>query len=246
MKYIIGMILILIIVSIGYYFWYTWDVGSFKDKLMQSTEDASNIKEDESEFNFAEASKINKDLHKEFNNSVSNTDSELKDSESKEDDVQSEHGHIHTHEDDEEEEIQESPFGFGVYPEIPKGFPVAASWNFPSDMFPSEIQRQGELVSRVLIKLYNEGDHGFIAGKWHKGEVYPIYPNTFYVEVNENNIEVEGKILRTENIRILGPSGTRDVQKRLEKAISVGQTLPGVRVRNMQEYGIDPYDYLFK
>ena len=112
-------------------------------------------------------------------------------------------------------------------------------------MFPAEIQRQGELVTRVLIGLYNDGDHDFIAGKWHKGKVYPLYSNTFYVEINEGEMDIGGKVLKTETVRILGPGGTSGTQKRLRAALAAGETLPGVRTLDMQSHGVDPYDYLF-
>ena len=255
MKYIIGIISILVLISVGCYLFYMWDVGSFRNKLLteypktQST-DTDTAMHSKGQSDVANASHRDGKTSKSSKNAVNDTNTQSVSPETEGDDMQADNGnlvtedaHIHGHVGNDE--IQESPFGFGVYPEIPAGFPLAASWQFPGDMFPIEIQRQGELVSRVLIKLYNEGDHDFVAGKWHKGKVYPIYPNTFYVQVNEGQIEVGENKLKTETIRILGPSGTRDIQKRLEKAISAGKSLPGVRVRDMQEYGIDPYNYLF-
>lgn len=143
-----------------------------------------------------------------------------------------------------DQKIIESPFGFGRYPSIPPGFPLGVSWQSPNHFFtvPEEIKYQGELVDRVLIKLFNEGDREFIAGKWHKGKVYPVYPNTFYVEINEK--QIEGIDITAQTIRIIGPGGTRDIQKRLEKALAIGKTIPGIKVLAINKYGIDPYDYL--
>ncbi len=141
-----------------------------------------------------------------------------------------------------DEEIVESSFGFGRYPTIPQGFPLGVSWQFTNHFLPEKIKYQGELVDRVLIKLFNDGDRDFIAGKWHKGKVYPLYPNTFYVDINEKKIE--GIDIISQTIRIFGPSGTRDIQKRLEKALVLGKTIPGIRVLNINSHGIDPYDYL--
>lgn len=255
MKYLIGLISTLIVILAGCYFWYNWDVDRYKkqltldNELTQSTKVGSDTdKSDNEEFNFAEESKHNSELYKKNKNmdtDESSTNSNLKKLQPQPKNGNQIGDHPHSHERNDNKEILESPFGFGAYPEIPEGFPVAISWNFPPDMFPQEIQRQGELVSRVLIKLYNEGDRDFIAGKWHKGKVYPIYSNTFYVEINEGEIDIGDKKLKTETVRILGPSGTRDTQERLEKAISNGRTLPGVRVLDMKSNGIDPYDYLF-
>lgn len=52
-------------------------------------------------------------------------------------------------------------------------------------------------------------------------------------------------VLITQTVRIFGPPGTKDIQKRLERAITVGKSLPGVTIRDMQTHGIDPYGYLF-
>ena len=254
MKYIIGIISILLFVSTVCYLWYVWEVGRFKNELStdypltQSTDTDTDIhnkdkSDGESTHLDKSVSELLKDVDNKKNEKTFNRETEGTDTQSNNDNPLDEHALMHTH--NEDDEIKESPFGFGLYPEIPTGFPVTASWEFPSDMFPTEIQRQGELVTRVLIKLYNEGDHNFIAGKWHKGKVYPIYPNTFYVEVNEGYIDIGDKKLKTDNVRILGPSGTHYIQKQLQKLIPAGKTLPGVRVLEMQSHGINPYNYVF-
>ena len=41
-----------------------------------------------------------------------------------------------------------------------------------------------ELIYRVLIKLWNQGDHGFINGAFRDNDskVYPLYPDVVYVK----------------------------------------------------------------
>ena len=41
-----------------------------------------------------------------------------------------------------------------------------------------------ELICRVLIKLWNQGERGFIDGAFghNDGKVYPIYPDVLYVQ----------------------------------------------------------------
>ncbi len=244
-RWLIGGIVVLLIVAGACYFWYQHDIAPYKqeaaeaEKLLRQSQKSKKVSKTgdtaQQATDVTPAESSTPPAEKQSNDATPLMD---KTEPSKaQSNVPAEIA--------ETADVRVSPFGFGPYPEIPADFPIAVSWQFPDDMFPTEIQRQGELLSRVLIKLFNEGDYDFIAGKWHKGKVYPIYPNTFYVEVNEDKIEVEGKTLRTETIRILGPSGTRDIQKRLEKAISAGETLPGVRVHNMHEHGIDPFHYLF-
>ena len=255
MKYIIGIILIIIFVSAVCYLWYMWEVGSFRNELSTdypvtlSTDadtDTHNKDKSDGEGTHHHDKSVSELLNDGDNNGNVNTfnqETEETNTQTNNGNPSDEHALMHTQ--NEEDDIKESPFGFGLYPDIPTGFPVTASWEFPSDMFPTEIQRQGELVTRVLIKLYNEGDQNFIAGKWHNGKVYPIYPNTFYVEVNEGYIDIGGKKLKTDAVRVLGPSGTHNIQKQLQKLIPAGKTVPGVRVLEMQSHGINPYNYVF-
>ncbi len=182
MKYLTGLISTLMVILAGCYFWYNWDVDRFKKQLDNEFAESTKVRSDTDKlgterFNFAESSKHNSELHKTTQNmdadeSSTNSNPRKLKPQPKNGNQITDHPHSHEHND---EEVLESPFGFGAYPEVPEGFPVGVSWDFPPDMFPQEIQRQGELVSRVLIKLYNEGDRDFIAAKWHEGKVYPIY-----------------------------------------------------------------------
>ena len=251
MKYFILALSIMIIVFASCYFWYTWDVGKYKDELFTEytlsqskvtpNDTKADINRQLSSDNSAELKKEKPEL---YDNSNSNNN-QTPDTDVQKTDEQSQNGNLiteHTHRENTE---RESPFGFGVYTEIPEGYPLSVSWDLPKDMLPAAIQRQGELVDRVLIKLYNEGDHDFIAGKWHNGKVYPLYPNLFYVKVVGDQIEINGRVLITRTIRILGPPGTKDIQKQLKHAITVGKSLPSITTLDMQTHGIDPYGYLF-
>ena len=70
------------------------------------------------------------------------------------------------------------------FPETPEGFPMTPLWD--DDRFPN--YQKGdmpghEMIYRVLIKLWNQGDHNFITGirDTSNGRVYPLYPDTIYV-----------------------------------------------------------------
>lgn len=86
------------------------------------------------------------------------------------------------------EEVPASPFGFGVYPEIPPGFPknLMPSWTWSDERKQNMVGQMEdfELMDRVLIKLWNQGDRSFIGVKRQdqSGKVYPIYRNVMYVE----------------------------------------------------------------
>lgn len=69
------------------------------------------------------------------------------------------------------------------FPPVPEGF--------PSDLTPVWLTLPGyqkgdmpehELIYRVLIKLWNQGERGFINGAFIYGKVYPLYPDVVYVK----------------------------------------------------------------
>lgn len=96
------------------------------------------------------------------------------------------------------EEVPASPFGFGAYPEIPAGFPknLMPSWTWSDERKQNMVGQleDFELMDRVLIKLWNQGDRSFIGVKRQdqSGKVYPIYRNVMYVEnwIERRNGEV--------------------------------------------------------
>ena len=86
------------------------------------------------------------------------------------------------------QELEESPVEKGDFPEVPDGFPsdLTPVWiEFPNyqkgDMY------KHEMIDRVLIKLWNQGDHDFVNGAYQddNGRVYPLYPDVVYIEWGE-------------------------------------------------------------
>jgi hypothetical protein len=70
------------------------------------------------------------------------------------------------------------------FPEIPEGFPSGLKpvWLYPD--YQKGDMHEHEMIYRVLIKLWNQGDHDFVNGIYdhdHK-KVYPLYPDVMYVE----------------------------------------------------------------
>ena len=96
------------------------------------------------------------------------------------------------------DEVPTSPFGFGAYPEVPHGFPqhLMPIWTWSDEKRARLASREidFELMHRVLIKLWNQGDQSFIAvtRRDYNGKVYPIYQNVMYVEnwIERRNGEV--------------------------------------------------------
>lgn len=139
-----------------------------------------------------------------------------------------------------------SPYGFGPYPEIPEGYPLKASWLYMEEhkeKFNDDFWRIQELMSRVLIKLYNQGDTRFTGASVHNGLVLPQYSNVAYVYLKEDQTEEwteGGDILEIDSkfSRILGDISEEDKEK-----IRNGEKPPGIEIRSFSD-GINPYTFL--
>ena len=132
---------------------------------------------------------------------------------------------------------KESPHGFGPFPEIPEDYNAMVVW-LQSDYYEktAEFQRQQELLHRVLIKLWSEGDKNFKGGTISAaGKVYPTYPNTYYINV-EKRVHPEGFLvpfLTRVNGREPPPEG-----------IDLLNPPPHITVLDYETAGIDPFEYL--
>ena len=70
-----------------------------------------------------------------------------------------------------------SPFGFGPYPKIPMDYPHLGSW----DQIADDDDPEWELMARVMIKLWNQGEK-VIAATMASGLVYPTFTDTLYIK----------------------------------------------------------------
>ena len=134
------------------------------------------------------------------------------------------------------EDIPVSPFGFGPYPEVPTGYPSKMTPTWIKHENPS---RDHELMHRVLIKLWNQGDHDISGAFMNSGLVYAMHPNKVYVRYKEMKL-LDGTVRRV--IRdTSGPLGTNPF-------IPPGEMFPvlpqGVEAINMDNAGINPYEFL--
>ena len=151
-----------------------------------------------------------------------------------------------------EEELAEdmpvSPYGFGLYPEVPDGFPE----NFRPVWTWSEEKRQDfsgsfrdmELIHRVLIKLWNQGERGFVGATRSdsNGKVYPLYRNRIYV-TRWIEVPVEGGTLMP--FPAGGLSGGSDWKPDIETFVKSGGKLPGhIQFIDRDTAGYNPYDFL--
>lgn len=142
-------------------------------------------------------------------------------------------------EEESAEDVPTSPFGFGPYPEVPS--------DYPTRMKPSWFYRNGpkthnhELLDRVLIKLWNQGDKNISGAFSENGKVYPLYPNTVYVTYKDV-VMTDGTTLK-EIASVHGalPDGFF-LNRRPGDLVS---RLPeGFTALDMDNEGIDPYEFL--
>ena len=126
------------------------------------------------------------------------------------------------------EPVRVSPHGFGPYPEIPEGAPIAE--------FHESDDVEMELLLRVSVKAWNEGKR-FLGSSTDNGKVYLHYPNTVYVEYR-TVINWDGTFRKRFTSALSGnihltPQQMRD-----------GKVPPGIRVLELDKEGINPYEYL--
>lgn len=135
-----------------------------------------------------------------------------------------------------------SPFGFGPYPEVPAEYTARHGktvWQYPGSL-PQYNQRNIELIHRVMIALWNEGDTRFISATLQDGKIYVNYPNTMYVRYAVHK-SPDGTVHR----RITSWSAGEENQAAIDQ-ILVGEIPTGVTLidKDSEDVGIDPYTFL--
>ena len=134
-------------------------------------------------------------------------------------------------ETDNTEEVRVSPHGFGPYPEVPEDMPYRHHHTSWEDDSPSS-----ELMSRVLIKLWTEGERNFIGGSTYKGNIQPHYNDAVYVHWYEY-LDSSGELVRK-------PTGIKSGPHVHATFADVMNPPPELRVLDIETSGINPYEYL--
>ncbi len=135
------------------------------------------------------------------------------------------------------EDVPVSPYGFGPFPAVPL--------DYPNDMIPTwvynteSMSRDHELMHRVLIKLWNQGDKSVSGAVMKRGLVYPLYPNTTYVKYREVELP-DGTVRRF----ISSASGARGTNPIIPPGGSIPVLPEGVTAIDMDNAGINPYEFL--
>ena len=126
------------------------------------------------------------------------------------------------------EEVPVSPFGFGPYPEVPVDYPY-------KDPFALSIggcsTKELELIERVLIKLWNQGNTNITGGFFMSGKVYPNYSETAYTRQTGNG--ENGGFMYI---------GSPDFPEPDLESIQLGK-IKG-QILDLDSSGIEPYSFL--
>ena len=145
---------------------------------------------------------------------------------------------------DTTENVRMSPHGFGPYPEVPADYRAQCgptSWQQVELYGLPPAIRGVELIERVTLKLWKEGDTQVRGGTLKNGKVYVNYPNHAYVRWTTVT-DAEGN-----TIRVLSSwSSGGDLPKPTREQMHNGYIPPGVRVTDLdvEDPGIEPYAFL--
>ena len=144
------------------------------------------------------------------------------------------------------EDVPVSPFGFGPYPEVPNGFPDSIqpiwTWSEKKKQEFAGRAKDFELMHRVLIKLWNQGDNDFVGvlRRDNDGKVYPTYPNTMYV-THWDEMETKHGLVRYPANCFGSAPGMPPI---FPYVMEHGRVPDGITFIDHENQGIDPYDFL--
>ncbi len=160
-------------------------------------------------------------------------------------------------EEETPEAVPVSPFGFGPYPEVPTDYTGNVFWEYSEAELAhmkkmmeadamrirgiswTEYLKEMELMSRVRIKLWKEGQRfdGMISSD-QTGLFYPGEPGVLYVEWQEST-RPNGEVIRY-MARTIGSGFSNLSIAQIEGREPISDELD---IRSMDD-GIDPYEFL--
>jgi hypothetical protein len=230
-KWILGAVGFLIVLSVACVLWYQQDMAPYKQEAAQTAETAQQWKIEKSNTGSgaetaspqAPADSTTLTAEKQRTNTTSVT----KDAEPTQAQAETETAEM--------AEVRVSPYGFGPYPEVPEDYPSKVSWNRHYPDATDEVRRELELISRVLVKLWTDGDKNFRGGSTYKGKIYPHYNDTVYVQHKYKMID--GKMVKYATRAKSGPRVSYNVS-------DLDNPPPHLRILDLDSSGIDPYQFL--
>ena len=196
-KWFLGGVGFLIVLSVACVLWYQHDIAPYKqeaaeaEELLRQSQIAKKSETDSETEQAADASVEGETLTTE-GNMPDAMDKAEKDTASDETSV-----NLTQQTEVTDKEVRVSPYGFGPYPEVPEDYPSNVIWNLPGakENLPDHALKGIELLDRVLVKLWIEGDKNFRGGCTDNGKVYPYYHNTVYVRYAQQEMP-DGTIRR--------------------------------------------------
>ncbi|RKU28785.1 hypothetical protein C6497_08475 [Candidatus Poribacteria bacterium] len=133
------------------------------------------------------------------------------------------------------QDVTVSPYGFGLYPEVPAELPLAT---FPS------LSANHEILARVWIKLHAEGIKAR-GVNMENGYVYPVIPGIAYVKWKEYE-RPDGTVRYISSMLAHPSDGVRiaTIRKQKGRAFTEADIPSDIKLMSFEEGAIDPYTYL--
>lgn len=139
-------------------------------------------------------------------------------------------------------DVPVSPFGYGPYPDVPndyraaKGNPIWEHQKWPDGI---ALPEGAELLHRVLIKAWKEGNRDWVGASHENGKVRINYPNTLYIWYGKPYEDEDGTIIRPIR-RAKGDPNARLTPDEMRRGIISS----GVRILDGETEAIDVSEYL--
>ena len=134
------------------------------------------------------------------------------------------------------------------FPPVPEGFAsnLTPVWlKYPG--YQKGDMPEHELMYRVLIKLWNQGERRFINGVFRNndGKVYPLYPDVVYVKWGyTETYDEEGQPIPVRYIATSLGTHARDFNTEDFKTGDWETKYPGTKFVSYDDSGYDPYSFL--
>ena len=139
-------------------------------------------------------------------------------------------------------DVPVSPYGFGPYPEVPDDYFGEPIWVWdpnPHNDFVDEARMNIELIDRVLVKLWWEGDRAIVGGSTFEDRVYPLYADIVYVKWKEGKLP-DGGTYRYPGFQLTGAAD----EEFSDEDFMENNYPPHVKLVDIYEAGYDPYEFL--
>ena len=234
-RWLIGGIVVLLIVAGACYLWYQHDIAPYKqeaakaEKLLRQSQKLKQVSKTGNKAQQATDVTPAESETPPAEKPITEVTAEVENAIEEETQQQSENA--------EATDVRVSPFGYGPFPKVPSDYPSVVVW-LQSDYeeLPSHAQKNFELMSRVLIKLWTSGERGFRGASTYKGKIYPHYFDTVYIKVSEYELP-DGTKARYISHRKSGPHVNTT-------GVDLLNPPSHLRVLDLETSGIDPYQYL--